>query len=372
MWCPRHDRTYARRATCPDCRTPLVRIDPPQPRASTSAPVFADDVVPAHAAAVVLSDDDEAQTEPARDGPQARARRSYRAPVTVALAIATAFAMGVALPDTPIEADPRAGSATTPNDTVEHHPYTVSAIAGVALRLERFEQAGQRVEIRFRVLRGFHAPTLRDVFLDLVLDDGRQIEVPDVSVHAGHTRFTTVFLLPDASTRVRHVRVTSLRTASDEAPLRLVSSVAGAWPVEPGATPRIVPAGATATTGSLRVRWVSTILWSDRVEVVLDLSSFAGDARRSFGYAELFEHDGTAEPLPAGFAGVRNDGDRVHLDFVGVRSDARRLILFLGQPTTMLDGPWTWALGRRSVRSSPSTATDSCGADLRRQRHPCP
>jgi len=385
MWCPRHDRTYARRATCPRCKTPLVRIDPVsrsrppvapavdarRPPAVEAEPPAGD---PVTVAAVVLPGGDDGD-EPAaprqsmRDAP----RRSLRTGITVSAAIAAAFALGVGLPDAPGIPTLDEASVALPQESIEIRPYTVAAIAGVAMRLERVEQLGQRVEATVRVLRGFAVPTLREAFFDVILDDGTHVDIDDASIRAGRTRFSATFLLPAVDSRIGQIRITGLRTTAEEEPLRLVSSIAGAWPVAADRQPQVVASGAVATIGRMSVRWTSTILWADRVEIVLDLAAFTQDAKRSFDYAELFEHDGASEPLAARFLGAREEGARVHLDFAGVRDDASRLVLFLGQPTTVFDGPWTWSLTDRTPRSViRSSAADSCLADLRKQRNPCP
>lgn len=374
MWCPRHDRTYAHRATCPRCRTPLVRIDPPAPRTARAfAPAPAPAFAPAQAepaAEIVLPGDDAASAPGDQDLAAIPAvRRRYRVPVTVGAAIALAFAIGVSLPD---RATPSAPAGDRGATVLEARPMTVAAIAGVAMRLERVSQRGQRVEVSVRVLRGLAVPDLREAFLEVVLADGSRIEVDDGSVRAGRSRFSVTFLLPSADSTMRHLRITGLRTSRNEPAVRLVASIAGSWPVAARVQPRVIHAGVRPPPGSdPGVIWDSTILWRDRVEVVLDVSEFQRDAKRFFGSVELFEHDGVGEPLPASFTGAREDGSRVHLDFVGVRDGARRLVLFLGRPTAVLDGPWAWSLQTAHFRST-GAAMDSCSEDLSKQRHPCP
>lgn len=362
-WCPRHDRTYARGARCPRCKTPLVALaslqprrrtppDPPTsppppfaslpsvalPRPEPLDPVVVEPVEVEPVAAVVLGDGAE---EPPIE--RSHGRRRVRAPATVGLAILVAFAIGASVNGSEPAATSQPVASPTPAHADER-PFAVSSLAGVTLRLERISQLGQRIEATFRVLDGFSASVLREVFIDVTLENGTQISISDVHVRAGRTRFSTTFLLPDATAHVTRLRITGVRTVSDASAARMTADLKGVWPVGPAGEPVTVRVDQKAIIDGSVVRWPVALLWRDRIEVILDLTDFNRSAKHFFGYTELFEDDPVAGLFPANFAGAREEGNRIHLDFGGLRDATRRIVLLVGAPTTTIDGPWSWTI----------------------------
>jgi hypothetical protein len=342
-WCPRHDRVFSSRdGRCPKCETALVAVSAPRSKEKTLRERIFEETPAEPAAEAAFQEESAAPAGPIEDAvPRAVVVRTGWVAIAVVAAIGVAFVAGLAFPESgpsPPTIVPREARTNISVGEEEHG-------AGVALRLDSFEQRGRRVVMRISVLspEDFDVGRVRGMGAVFFSETG--IELADSGIAV---RTTTSGFIAEGEVLSRgevpvggvHINVLDLEL---EASANLAVDISQVWPATKSTQPRAVAISVPIDLdGPRRLVLTGMVGWEDRLQMNL----VADGAQQGWFYNEEFALIGRRGTIP-GSVSQSNPGSLL-VEFLDLPADERRLELSLNVSSLRIEGGWSWQFQQKS------------------------